>query len=237
MAPDSIASRAPSSAMLLRAGSAAAIVGTVVLVVATMLHPMSADPADPAAAFSEYAADRLWIASHLGQFLGIALIFVGLYALHRSLADGPVGWIADLALLFALAALVMAAVVQAVDGIALKAMVDHWAGASDAQKQAAFEAALAVRRIEIGAASLLALLFGTAGVLFGIAIATSAVYPAWLGWVAMMSGAGTAAGGVLTAFTGFSDVAMNVGMPFNLVMLAWIAAIGIVMWRQAARQG
>src|SRR5262249_12844656 len=69
-----------------KVGSVAAIGGAVLLLVSTMLHPMSADPADPVAAFREYAADRFWVATHLGQFVGIALIFVGLYALRQSLA-------------------------------------------------------------------------------------------------------------------------------------------------------
>jgi hypothetical protein len=227
--------------MLLKFGSIAAVAGAVVLVVATALHPMQADPNDAGAAFTEYAADRAWIATHLAQFFGVALIFIGLYALRRSLAAGapgaPSAWLADLGLCMALAALANAAVLQAIDGVALKAMVDHWASAPEAQKSAAFEAAFAVRQIEIGVASLLQILFGTAGVLFGAALVASALYSAWLGWVAVISGLGTVGGGVLTAFAGFSQAAMNVSMPFNLVLIAWIAAAGILMWRHAGRKG
>ena len=218
--------------MLFKVGSVAAIGGAALLLVATSMHPMNADPADAAAAFREYAADRFWVATHLGQFCGIGLIFVGLYALRQSLADSRAAWLSDLGFYFAVATLATAAVVQAVDGVALKVMVDHWAAAPEAQQQPRFEAAFAVRQIEIGAASLLQLLFGSAGVLFGVAMSASTAYPAWLGWVAVASGIGTAAGGVLTAMTGFSAVAMNVTMPFTLVMLAWIVAVGILMWRR-----
>jgi hypothetical protein len=202
--------------------------------VATMLHPMSADPSDPVAAFTEYAADRLWVASHLGQFLGVGLIFVALFALSRSLQGEPIGWLADLAFFVSVAALAAAAVLQAIDGVALKVMVDRWAATPPAppeQKQSAFDAALAVRQIEIGAAAFVGILFGTAAVLFGIALAASARYPAWLGWLAMIGGAGTLAGGLLTAFTGFSPAAMNV-TPSNLMVLLWIAVAGVVMWRR-----
>ena len=216
-----------------RIGSSAAVLGAVVLLVATMLHPVGADPNNPAAAFSEYAADRNWVASHLGQFVGALLIFVGLHALARSLENDRVGPLADLALLVAVAALASAAVLQAVDGVALKVMVDRWAAAPAVQKPAAFEAALAVRHIEIGVAAFSAFLFGTAGILFGIALAAGARYPAWLGWLAIIGGAGTMVGGVLTAFTSFSAVEMSVAMPSNLVMLIWIAASGIVMWCRA----
>jgi len=213
--------------MLLRTGSTTAIIGALALLIATTLHPMTADPGDPVAAFTEYAADRWWVASHLGQFLGVALMFGGIYALARSLQDDPLGWLANLAVLVGVAALATAAVLQAVDGVALKVMVDHWAAAPAAQKPSAFEAAFAVRQVETGIASFTALLFGTAVVLLGIALAASALYPAWLGWLGVVGGGGTAAGGVLMAFTGFSHGATNLTMPFNLALLAWMLAAGI----------
>ena len=59
---------------LVRIGAIAAILGALLLFVSTLLHPLGADPDDAVAAFTEYAADRLWVASHLGQFLGVALM-------------------------------------------------------------------------------------------------------------------------------------------------------------------
>ncbi len=73
---------------LARVGAAAAMSGAVTLFVATLLHPMSADPNDPPAAFAEYAADRLWVASHLGQFLGVAALGVALVALAATMEAG-----------------------------------------------------------------------------------------------------------------------------------------------------
>lgn len=46
---------------LARIGAVAAIGGSVIAFIATALHPMSADPNDPAAAFAEYAADSWWV--------------------------------------------------------------------------------------------------------------------------------------------------------------------------------
>ena len=60
-----------------RTGPAAAILGAVLLLIGTYLHPMDADPNAPAAAFAEYAADRIWIASHLLQLAGVALMVAG----------------------------------------------------------------------------------------------------------------------------------------------------------------
>jgi len=144
-------------------GSAAAIVGAIFLMVGTILHPSGADPADSAAAFSEYAADRLWTASHLTQFFGVVLMFVSLVALADTLRDEPAGWLSRLAVHTAVAALAATAILQAVDGIALKAMVDVLANAAPDQKHSSYLAALAVRQIEIGTASSTAILFGRAG--------------------------------------------------------------------------
>ena len=165
-------------------GSVSAIVGALVLMIGTMLHPLGADPGDHLAAFTEYAADDGWVVSHLCQFVGVALMFIGLVAVHDTLREGPVAWLAYVGVLAGMAALTLTAALQAVDGIALKAMVDIWASAAEEQKQAAYFAALAVRQIEIGAASFMAILFGATFVLFGAAVDKSVVYPRWLGAIA-----------------------------------------------------
>ena len=217
----------------LKLGAVSAVAGAIVLMVGTMLHPLGADPGDPVVAFAEYAADDLWIGSHLSQFLGVAMMFVGLVALNDSLKDESSAWLARLGLFVGVAALATTAVLQAVDGIALKAMVDDWVSASEEQKQSAFQAALAVRRIETGVASFMALLFGSALALFAGAVAFSTIYPTWLGWLGIAGGIGTIAGGLLTAFSGFSTTAMNVAMPFNLILVVWMVLIGRHMWRRA----
>lgn len=71
-----------------RIGAVAAITGPVTLFVSTLLHPTAADPNDPIPVFSEYAADRLWVASHLGQSLGIVLIGVAPLAPGHTLTNG-----------------------------------------------------------------------------------------------------------------------------------------------------
>jgi hypothetical protein len=218
--------------MLFKVGSVTAILGAVSLFIGVALHPHP-DPGNAPVAFAEYAADRLWVTSHLIEFLGVSLMVVALFALTRSLADEPVAWIADLAFATALVALAVAAVLQAVDGIALKVMVDRWMSVAEPQKQTAFEAAFAVRQIEIGLASYTPMLLGTTALLFGIALAASAAYPAWLGWIAIVGGTGTAVGGLLTAYSGFSGANMNISMPFNLVLTVWVAVAGVVMWRRA----
>jgi hypothetical protein len=94
---------------------------------------MEADPNDAVAAFTEYAADRLWVASHLTQLAGVAMMVGALICLAQQLGSGSGrGW-ARLAAGGAIAGLAVTTALQAVDGIALKAMVDAWADAPAAQ--------------------------------------------------------------------------------------------------------
>jgi len=53
------------------------------------MHPMGADPNIPLAAFTEYAADHHWVASHLMQLFGVILMVAALVLLSRMLAGGP----------------------------------------------------------------------------------------------------------------------------------------------------
>jgi uncharacterized membrane protein YhaH (DUF805 family) len=120
---------------------------------------MSADPNEAGAAFSEYAADRLWIASHLTQLLGIVLMVAALMLLARQLETaGGSGW-PGLAAGLAIASLAVATALQAVDGIALKRMVNAWSNTPAAQKKVALYAAFAVRQVEVGLASTLSLIY------------------------------------------------------------------------------
>src|SRR4030095_446763 len=119
-----------------RPAAACGIGGSVVLLVGTRLHPMRADPNNPVAAFTEYAADRLWIASHLIQLAGIALIVAALLLLSRRLEATKAGPWSRFAAAGAIASLGVTTALQAVDGVALKAMVDTWAAAPAGQKDA-----------------------------------------------------------------------------------------------------
>ncbi len=212
-------------------GAVSAFAGAMALLIGTSLHPMGSDPGNAPEAFAEYAADSWWVFTHLGQFAGIFLMVVGLMALSDVLRGQRSGWLARLGLMTAYAALVAAAALQAVDGIALKHAVDRWQTVPASQKDLAFEAAFAVRQVEIGLASLVAILFGLALLLFGSALARGEAFPHWIGWLGGLSGLGTLVGGIMTASAGFSPTAMSFAMPFNLAAVLWTLLIGILLWR------
>ena len=218
---------------LARVGAVAAITGAVMLFIATSLHPTSADPNMPSAAFAEYAADRQWVASHLGQFLGIALLGVSLVALAASMEAGsPAAW-GRIGVAGTAASVAAAAALQAVDGVALKTMVNRWAEATGEARALAFEGTFAVRQVEIGLASLLGVLFGLTIMVFGIAMILSRRFPTWLGGLGLVGGLTTLAAGVAQAYTGFSPLAMTLSMPASALLLLWAVFNCALLWRLA----
>jgi hypothetical protein len=215
-----------------RVAATCAIAGSALLFVGTYLHPQGADPNEAVAAFTEYAADRLWVATHLTQLAGIALMVAALLSLARELESASdTGW-PRLAAGGAIVSLAVTAALQAVDGIALKAMVDAWAAAPAAQKEAAFHAAFAVRQVEIGLASVLSLLLGLTVTVYGVALLVGRPYPKWMGGLAIAGGVPTAAAGVVMAHAGFSGLAMVVNMSAGSLLLVWMVMLGAFMWRR-----
>ena len=115
---------------LARIGAVAALAGPVLLIAATLAHPMTAAPADLPAAFAEYAQDPYWVASHLGQFFGLTLVGAGLIALAWMMEPGwPTAW-ARLGSWLTAVSVALAGVLQAVDGVALQVMARRWMAAT-----------------------------------------------------------------------------------------------------------
>ena len=96
----------------LRIGAVCAVLGAVFLFVGTYLHPMQADPNDPLAAFSEYAADQTWVASHLTQLVGVALMVAALLVVSAQLESTGGAAVARIASGGAIASLAVAAALQ-----------------------------------------------------------------------------------------------------------------------------
>jgi hypothetical protein len=217
-----------------RLAAVSAFTGVALLAAGTLLHPMQADPNDAIAAFTEYAADRLWVASHLAQLAGVALIIVTLLVLARQLErEGGSGW-SRLASAGAIVSLALAGALQAVDGIALKHTVDAWAAAGAPHKDAAFHAAFAVRQIEIGLAAVFCMALGVTAAAYGGVLLRAGPYPEWLGALALGGGILITVAGVAIAYTGFSPLAMAINMPATLLLVLWVLALGVFMWRNAA---
>lgn len=213
-----------------RIGAIGAISGAVLLAVGTYLHPLKADPNDATMAFAEYAADHLWVASHLTLFLGVVLMVGALVLLSQWMANGPAAHWAHLGIAGAIGSLAMTSALQAVDGVALKVMVDTWVRAPENEKPMLFQGTFAVRQVEIGLASLTSVLFGVTLVVYGIALVVDRRFPTWLGVLGIAGGVPLVVAGVVMAHTGFSGVAMAISMPSSMLLLVWIISLGVFMW-------
>ena len=227
----------PSEGHFCKVGGISAILGVAVFLIATLAHPVGTDPADAPAAFAEYAADPYWVASHLAQLVGVILITAGLVALSWRLRTGRAGVWAVLGGIGAFASLSLSAVLQAVDGVALKVMVDRWAEASPGQQALLLESAFAVRQIEIGLASIVLLAFGLTAMPYGLALWISDEASNWLGGLGIATGVTLLVAGVMYAYTGFSAIAMMVSMPGSLLLMIWGVGVGVYLLRSAWRIG
>ena len=218
---------------LARLGAVAALLGVVVFFVSGLFHPMGSDPNDLPAAFAEYAASSHWVAIHLFQFVGVVLVGTALVALAATFEPGRAAAWARIGLAGAVASVGVYAALQAVDGVSNHVMEHRLAAATGDARALAYEAAFAVRQIEVGLTSFFSLLFGSTLTVVGLAMVLSTRYPTWLGWVGLLGGLGTVAVGLEQAYHAFSELALNLFMVVGTVDLIWATLTGILMWRLA----
>ncbi len=217
--------------------AALALLGAALLTVGTVLHPAHADPGSPAAAFAEYAgvSRGMWVAAHLLQLGGVAGMVLVVVLLAR-VVDGTPGsaWV-RVTTVFGTAGLATAAVLQAVDGVALKAVVDLWAGAGEDRSQL-FAAAVAVRQVEIGLDALFALLLAAAFLAFGVGQLTAPNGSRGLGALAVVAAGAAAVDGIALALSGFSAATMFATTVSGALALVWMLLGAVWSWRRAVIQ-
>ncbi len=216
-------------------GAVLAVLGAVLLAAGTWLHPAHADPGVPSAAFAEYAAAGhvTWVAGHLLQFGGIAGVVLAVVLLSRTIAGARAAAWARVTTVAGAAGLATAATLQAVDGVALKAMVDLWSGATE-DRAALFSAALAVRQIGIGLDGLLALLLAVVFLGFGPALLSAATGTRSLAVLALATAGAAAVNGVALCLGGFSDAAMLATTASGLLGIATLLVAAHWSWRHAS---
>jgi hypothetical protein len=227
----------PRDLPLLRVGAVAAVLGIVVQVAMTFLHPSHAAPNDSAAAFAEYSHSDIWVVVHIGQFFGTLLIVVTLVAISRAVSRQP-GTAGALGVIGGVTAVLVGAVFavqMAVDGVALKGAIDTWAHAAAADKSAAFLVADGVRWIEKALSSFFHLLNGTTLLALGLAVAFGRTFPRWLGWVGALSGTAFVIGGVIVSRTGFSPQAQPFLLPALALSAVFLIGIAVSTWRTPRR--
>ena len=120
-----------------------------------LLHPAGAED-DHEAIFTEYAASDVWVATHVAEFVLVLVAFAGLLVLSIALRR-EASYLALLAAAAIVASAAAWAVLQAVDGVALKRAVDAWVAASGPEEASRLADAEAVRWTEWGLGTVLQL--------------------------------------------------------------------------------
>jgi hypothetical protein len=212
-----------------RLGAVSGVLGVVMLVVGTAVHPVPSDGNDAAGAFAVYATVSRagWLAAHLLPLAGITGMVLAMVLLSRSVATPGTGRLAArLTEVAGAAAIAVTAVLQAVDGVALKAMVDLWSHAA-ADRAGLFAAAQAVRQVEIGLDAVFSLSLALTTLAFAGVLWAARRGGRVLAVVSLATAATAGVAGVLFGLQGFSPAAMNAGMASGLLgMVLNVAAAG-----------
>jgi hypothetical protein len=199
------------------------VVAWVLLTVTSVvLHPGGGATFE--ATFANYAASGDWAAVHLGEFVGTALYFGGLLVLFFAInvVAGPVRWLAFFGAVSAGVALVLAGVLYAVDGVALKQAVDAWASAPAAEKATSCASVLAVRWVEWGITSYQDFMWGLTLVLFATTIVVTARITRPIGYLMGFSGLAWLVVSWLTGTRGFTSANTLPQNAFFGLTTAWI---------------
>lgn len=213
--------------------AAAAVIGPILYVAVTLLHPGGVGNDHPAI-FRHYAMSQNWVAIHLVQLTALVVGLVGIAGLAASMfrlqEKGRV--LALVAVGLAVASIPIAVALQIVDGIALKRAVDVWVAEGGTVGSASFAAARAIRWLEEGFNAGFGLTLGLAVILVGAAMARGAVYPRLLGWIGGAIGTAVLIESVIVAETGFSPTAQTWVLARNPALWLWTAVSGVLMWRR-----
>ena len=216
----------------LRPAAALLAVGFLCYVVMGLLH--TGGPANEhEEVFEAYAGSSTWTAVHLGQFASMALIIAGLLVLHAALdlQAGGSAWAARLGAVSAAVTLGLYAVLQAVDGVALKQAVDAWVSAPDGEKVARFASAEAIRWLEWGVRSFQCLMLGLALLLIAGAIVMTARLPRPIGVLMGLSGVTYVVQAWVLGFEGFADANTFAILASYVLIPAWITWLSVIAWR------
>lgn len=221
-------------------GSISFIAGAVIMILSTMIHPSGEDPFNHPLVLAEYASSELWVAIHIGQFVGTMMVFVGGFvAIYRLLANSESSIISLLAWLGLSLTIITAstfAILQAVDGVALKFAVDSWmTSPEEEEKDLIFRVAEGIRWTEYGINSVFRLLQGTVAIIFGLAIAKNLLVNRWIGVGGVIVGIITIMAGIEVSYYAFAypnfEGIRGISM---IIFLGWVVILGAAMLKKTS---
>ena len=219
-----------------RMGAISLALGVIFLDILNYIHPHEQNPNDFPAIFAEYAASTHWVMLHMGQMIaGLLVLILGMMAINRSLiaASGIAEGLARAAFAMAVASAAVFVVDQAVDGIALKKMVDGLVIAPAAEVALDFRIAQAIRWVAVGLDTGFGFSEGGTIALFGLAMLASTLYPKWVGWIGIVNGMAEIAAAAATVLTGFSPLVTGLNWVTFVANSLWVIAVVVILWRHS----
>jgi hypothetical protein len=220
----------------LRLAATLLLVGELLSLVG-LLHPGREAANNHPAVFAEYAESATWTAVHFGQFASTAIIMAGLVAVFYALRlhSGGLRWVGRFAAVSAVVTLGLTAVLQAVDGVALKQAVDAWVRAPEAEKAARFATAEGVRWLEWGVRSYQRIMLGVSLLLFAALMVRTARIPAPIGYLAGLTGLAYLGQGFVVGSEGFSPNGTAVSLLALVLEPVWIIWLFVATSRLKAQ--
>lgn len=169
---------------------------------------------------------------HLGQFAGMAVLLAGVIVLALALRKpGSPGWLGRLAATSAAVTIALTAVLQAIDGVTLKAAADAWLAAPAAEQSARLAGTEVVRWLEWGVRSYQRAVLGVTLILLAAQIIVSGRIPRPIGFIMAVSGVAYIAQGLVVGAEGFSSNNTVPGLAAYVFDLAWMIWLVVVAWR------
>jgi hypothetical protein len=214
---------------LFRLSATLILLGLLFYILVRLFHADKANANDHTAAFTNYTNSGIWTAVHLGQFVSMAVILVGLFCLFCALDSRSI--LGRFAAISAGVTLALYGVLQGVDGVALKQSVDAWASAPEVEKLARFASAEAVRWLEWGLRSYESFMLGFTFILFAALLGWTAKLSRPIGYLMGLSGLAYIVQGWVIGSEGFSG---NNNVPTLLayvLILVWSVWLLVVAWR------
>jgi hypothetical protein len=224
--------------LLLQIGAVAAILGTILQVAAgTSQSAQLGTGADVALASLAALPDWVWTFTYFGFIFGAVLWVGALVALASTLTEGAAWALSRLAVAVAIVGATLHAVDGSLNAGALAGLARSWEAAPEPERAALVQNAdLLLRVLDATWAGVITLFHGAPFVLAGLAVAVSRRYPAWLGWIGLIGGAGSLVVGIAM----FLDMApAGLAVPFAVVLSLFMVILGWLMWSQprVANQG
>jgi hypothetical protein len=224
-------------ALVLLIGEARAthIAGALLGMVGNLAHPTTPAASQDAEGLARTIADSgSWVPDHLLILLGLIGMLGGLIAIARSISGGLPGALAQLGAIAAVAGATVGLLLLSIDGVAAKHLAQAAATAPPTEQAAALHALLAEEAINFALGTLFYILFaGVTFVLLGLAVAWSRLYPPWLGWMAVIAGAGSVVVGLVQGQVGETNTVTRIpSIIFPTVITLWLAWMGVLLLRK-----